>query len=153
MKQMLKAVSIAACVLAIHAPAWAAEDRGSAEEATALVRRAADYLKANGPKKAYAAFNDQAGQFKDRDLYVFVIDFSGKVLAHGANPKLIDKDLLNLKDADDKLFIRTMIDVAKTKGQGWVDYKWPNPVSKAIEPKSTYVEKLDDVFIGCGVYK
>lgn len=153
MKQMLKAVSIAACVLAIHAPAWATEDRGSAEEATALVRRAADYVKAHGAKKAYAAFNDQAGQFKDRDLYVFVIDFSGKVLAHGANPKLIDKDLLNLKDADDKLFIRTMIDVAKTKGKGWVDYKWPNPVSKAIEPKSTYVEKMDDVFIGCGIYK
>ncbi|CAN7559798.1 cache domain-containing protein [Pseudoduganella sp. LjRoot289] len=153
MRQMLKMISTAACALALHAPAWAVEDRGTAAEATAMCRRAADYMKANGAKKAYAAFNDAAGQFKDRDLYVFVFDFSGKVLAHGANPKLIDKNLLELKDADDKYFVKTMVDVAQSKGKGWVDYKWPNPVNKAIEPKSTYVEKIDDVFIGCGIYK
>jgi signal transduction histidine kinase len=153
MKRLLKVMSIAACVLAFHTPTWAGSNQGTADEAMALVRRAADYLKANGAPKAYAAFNDPAGQFKDRDLYVFVIDFSGKVHAHGANPKLLDKNLLNLKDADDKYFIKTMIDLAQSKGKGWVDYKWPNPVSKAIELKSTYLEKIDGVFIGCGIYK
>ena len=153
MKQLLKSVSIAACVLAFQVPGWAAESRGTAAEATALVQRAAEYLKANGPAKAYAAFNDPAGQFRDRDLYVFVMDLNGKMLSHGANPKLIGKDLTNLKDSDDKLFIKTMLDIAKTKGKGWVDYKWPNPVSKAIEPKSTYVEKTDDLVVGCGIYK
>ena len=153
MKQLLKSVSIAACVLAFHIPVLAADDRGTAAEATALVQRAAEYLKANGPAKSYAAFNDAAGPFKDRDLYVFVMDTNGKMLAHGANAKLIGKDLTNLKDSDDKLFIKTMLDVAKTKGKGWVDYKWPHPVTKAIEPKSTYVEKVDDLVIGCGIYK
>lgn len=153
MKQLLKSMSVAACVLALHIPALAADDRGTAAEATALVQRAAEYLKANGPAKSYAAFNDAAGQFKDRDLYVFVMDMNGKMLSHGANPKLIGKDLTNLKDSDDKLFIKTMLDVAKAKGKGWVDYKWPHPVTKAIEPKSTYVEKVDDLVIGCGIYK
>ncbi|SEN88412.1 Single Cache domain 2-containing protein [Duganella sp. CF517] len=153
MKQLLKSMSVAACVLALHIPVLAADDRGTAAEATALVQRAAEYLKANGPAKSYAAFNDAAGQFKDRDLYVFVMDLNGKMLAHGANAKLIGKDLTNLKDSDDKLFIKTMLDVAKAKGKGWVDYKWPHPVTKAIEPKSTYVEKVDDLVIGCGIYK
>ena len=153
MKQLLKSMSVAACVLALHIPVLAADDRGTAAEATALVQRAAEYLKANGPAKSYAAFNDTAGQFKDRDLYVFVMDMNGKMLSHGANAKLIGKDLTNLKDSDDKLFIKTMLDVAKTKGKGWVDYKWPHPVTKAIEPKSTYVEKVDDLVIGCGIYK
>jgi hypothetical protein len=153
MKQLLKSVSIAACVLAFHLPVLAADDRGTAAEATAQDQRAAEYLKANGPAKSYAAFNDAAGQFKDRDLYVFVMDTNGKMLAHGANAKLIGKDLTNLKDSDDKLFIKMMLDVAKTKGKGWVDYKWPHPVTKAIEPKSTYVEKVDDLVIGCGIYK
>nr|WP_315395995.1 cache domain-containing protein [uncultured Duganella sp.] len=153
MKQLLKSMSVAACALALHMPTWAADAHGSAAEATALVQRAAAYLKANGPAKAYAAFNDPAGQFKDRDLYMFVLDTSGKMLAHGANPKLIGKDLSGLKDSDDKYFIKTMIDVAKGKGSGWVDYKWPHPVTKAIEPKSSYVEKVDDVILGCGIYK
>nr|WP_315218214.1 cache domain-containing protein [uncultured Duganella sp.] len=153
MKQLLKSMSVAACVLALHIPVLAADDRGTAAEATALVQRAAEYLKANGPAKSYAAFNDTAGQFKDRDLYVFVMDLNGKMLSHGANAKLIGKDLTNLKDSDDKLFIKTMLDVAKSRGKGWVDYKWPHPVTKAIEPKSTYVEKVDDLVIGCGIYK
>ena len=153
MKQLLKSMSVAACVLALHIPVLAADDRGTAAEATALVQRAAEYLKANGPAKSYAAFNDTAGQFKDRDLYVFVMDMNGKMLSHGANAKLIGKDLTNLKDSDDKLFIKTMLDVAKAKGKGWVYYKWPHPVTKAIEPKSTYVERIDDLVIGCGIYK
>ena len=153
MKQLLKSMSFAACVLALHIPVLAADDRGTAAEATALVQRAAEYLKANGPAKSYAAFNDTAGQFKDRDLYVFVMDMNGKMLSHGANAKLIGKDLTALKDSDDKLFIKTMLDVAKSKGKGWVDYKWPHPVTKAIEPKSSYVEKVDDLIVGCGIYK
>ncbi|HEX7982004.1 MAG TPA: cache domain-containing protein [Duganella sp.] len=153
MKQLLKSMSVAACVLALHISGWAADGRGTPAEATAMVQRAVEYLKTNGPAKAYAAFNDQAGQFKDRDLYVFVIDFNGKVQAHGANAKLLGKDLTNLKDADDKFFMKEMIDTAKTKGKGWIDYKWPNPVSKAIESKSTYFEKVDDTLVGCGDYK
>jgi len=83
-----------------------------------------------------------------------VFDMSGKTMAHGANKKLLDKNLIDLKDADGKAFIKEFIDVANKKGQGWVDYKWPHPVTKAIEHKSSYVEKLNDnTFIGVGIYK
>jgi signal transduction histidine kinase len=153
MKSVLKLLLLAACALSFSTPAAASGDKGTANEATALVKRAVDYMKANGKEKAFAEFNNPKGQFIDRDLYIFVLDASGKMLAHGTNPKLLDKNLMDLKDADGKLFIKEFIDVANTKGKGWIDYKWPNPVSKAIEPKSTYIEKVGDVLVGCGIYK
>lgn len=132
----------------------AAAERGTAQEADVLVKKGIAYLKANGPEKSYAAFNDPQGQFVDRDLYLFVFDMTGKTLAHGANKKLLDKNLIALKDADGKTFIKEFVDVANTKGKGWIDYKWPHPQTKAIEGKSSYVEKLPDgTLIGVGIYK
>jgi cytochrome c len=60
-----------------------------------------------------------------------------------------------LKDADGKYFMREMVKVAQTKGTGWVDYKWTNPVSKKIEHKSSYVKRVgnENLLIGCGIYK
>ncbi|MGE5622057.1 MAG: cache domain-containing protein [Bacillota bacterium] len=130
-----------------------AADKAAQDQAVALVKKAAAYLQANGKDKAFAEFNNPKGQFAERDLYVFVNDLEGNTLAHGGNPKLVGKNVMELKDADGKLFIKEMTELAKTKGKGWVDYKWPNPVTKAIEAKTTYVERAGDVLIGCGIYK
>jgi len=131
-----------------------AAERGTADDASALVKKGIAYLKANGPEKTYAAFNDPQGQFVDRDLYLFVLDMNGKMLAHGANKKLLDKNLIDLKDADGKAFVKEFIDVGNKKGKGWIDYKWPHPQTKAIENKSSYVQKLGDgTLIGVGIYK
>jgi signal transduction histidine kinase len=153
MKSALKFLLLAASIFMFQSAASAATEKGTANEATALVKKAVDYMKANGKEKAFAEFNNPKGQFIDRDLYIFVFDLNGKTLAHGTNPKLLDKNLVDLKDADGKLFIKEFIDVANAKGKGWVDYKWPNPLTKAIEPKSTYIEKVGDVLVGCGIYK
>ena len=154
MKQILFAATLACSAAFAPSMALAAADRGSADECTALVKKGMAYLKANGPEKSYAAFNEPQGAFVDRDLYLFVFDMTGKTLAHGANKKLLGKNLIELKDADGKAFLKEFIDVANKKGKGWVDYKWPHPQTKAIESKSSYVEKLDDgTLIGVGIYK
>jgi cytochrome c len=153
MKKFLSTILFGLAALAFNHAAFAAGDKGTADEATALTKKAIAYLKANGKEKAFAEFSNPSGQFKDRDLYIFVIDFNGKTVAHGANAKLIDKNMAELKDADGKLFIKEFIDVAKGKGKGWVDYKWPHPTTKAIEAKTSYVEKADDVIVACGIYK
>lgn len=133
---------------------FAANERGNAEEAVALVKKGSAFLKANGLEQGYAAISDNKGQFVDRDLYLFVFDSTGKTLAHGANAKLIGKNLIDLKDSDDKYFIKEFLELASKKGKGWVDYKWPHPITKTIEHKSTYIEKLENgTIIGCGVYK
>ena len=77
----------------------------------------------------------------------------GVCVAHGARPALIGKNLLDLKDQDGKYLIRELADVANGPGSGWVDYKWPNPITNKIEDKSSYVEKMGDYFVGVGIYK
>ncbi len=126
---------------------------GTAAEAQGMVEKAAAFMKANGKEKAFQAFSDQKGQFVKDDLYIFVLDPKGMTLAHGGNPKLVGSNLMELKDPNGKFFIKDMIDGANAKGAGWSDYSWPNPVSKKVSAKSTYYLKVDNVIIGCGVYK
>ncbi|MDI1273472.1 cache domain-containing protein [Polaromonas sp.] len=153
MKKLFQGIVVALLALSFNMGALATADKGSAEEATALVKKAAAYMKTNGKEKAFAEINNPSGQFKDRDLYITVLDMNGKVLAHGANAKLIDKNLIELKDVDGKYFVKGFVEVAGGKGKGWVDYKWPNPITKAVEPKSSYVEKVDDMIFMGGIYK
>ena len=152
MKNMLKKIAFGLCALVIGTVVFAAE-KGTAEEATAMVKKGVDYVKTHGKEKAFAEFSNPSGQFVKGDLYVMVYDMDGLNKAHGANPKLIGKNLLEIKDANGVYIVKSFIEVAKGKGKGWVDYKWPNNITKAVEPKSTYVEKVDDVLIGVGIYK
>src|SRR5882757_7350810 len=82
----------------------AAQDKskGTAAEATAMVQKAIAHIKKVGREKAFADFNNKSGAFTDRDLYVVVYDMTGKVLAHGANEKMIGKDVIDLRDNDGK---------------------------------------------------
>jgi cytochrome c len=130
-----------------------AAETGTANEAVALVKKAAAFVKQSGKDKALAEFNNPQGAFVDRDLYIFVIDMDGKTLANGFNQKVVGKNVIEMKDADGKFFIKHFIEIAQAKGSGWSDYQWPDPVTKTIRPKSTYVEKVGDIVIGCGIYK
>lgn len=153
MKTLFKQLLFSLLALSFNHAALASGDKGTADEAVALVKKAVAYIKDNGNEKAYAEFNNSKGKFVDRDLYIFVVNTTGKTMAHGTNPKLVGKNMIDLKDADDKYFIKAFLEVANTKGKGWVDYKWINPVSKAMDQKSTYVEKVGDVMVLCGIYK
>lgn len=137
----------------ISTGASAAGDHGTAEEAVAMVQKAIVYLKANGLEKTIAEVHNSQGQFRDRDLYISIGDLTGKNLANGANPKLAGKNLIDLKDADGKAFVKERMDILKAKDKGWQNYKWPNPLTKQIESKSMYFEKVGDVIISCGIYK
>lgn len=132
-----------------------ANDKGTAEECIALTKKAIASYKANGPEKTYSDITNTK-KFTDKDLYLFVGPVEpGPNLAHGANPKMVGKQGLdNLKDADGKPFVREFLEVANSKaGKGWVDYKWPNPATKIIDQKSTYIERVDGVYFACGIYK
>jgi signal transduction histidine kinase len=145
---------VGSCVLGLSLLGAAqAADRGTAAEAEAMTKKAVAYLKANGPEKAAQEFTSGTS-FKDRDLYVSYYDLSGKVLGHGANAKLVGKDLSGLKDPDGKLFIQMISNVAKTKGKGWSEsYKFRDPTTDKIAEKAIYVERVDDTWVGVGVYK
>ncbi len=139
-------------ILLAAVPSRAAEF-GTREEAQAMAGKAVDLIAAKG-EAAFAAFEDAQGGFKDRDLYVFVYDLQGLNRSHGANKALIGKNLRGMKDVDGKLLIDEMIKLVSAGGEGWVDYKWQNPVTKKIEDKSSFVKKAaGDLFVGVGVYR
>ncbi len=130
-----------------------AAENATKDQAVAMVKKGVAFIKANGAEKGYAAISDKKGQFQDRDLYLVVYGLDGKCLAHGANEKQIGRDLIDMKDIDGKPFIKERVDMAKAKGTFWQDYKFTNPVTKKIEPKQMYCEKLNETIVCGGVYK
>ena len=130
-----------------------AADHGTKDEAMAMVKKAVGFIKDQGADKAYAEISNKSGQFVDRDLYVVVYGLDGKVLAHGANSKLIGKDMLDAQDVDGKPYVKERVDMAKAQPTFWQDYKFANPVSKKVEPKEMYCERVAETAVCAGIYK
>lgn len=142
-----------ALALMPFAAAVYAADAGTPAEAEALVKKAGAYIKAQGPDKAFEEVTN-GKSFKDRDLYVFIYDMNGKCVAHGANPKLVGKDLIGLKDPDGKPLVKMLVDVAKDKGKGWTDtVKFRNPTNDKIQTRVNYIERVGEYAVGSGVFK
>jgi signal transduction histidine kinase len=85
---------------------------------------------------------------------VFCFAADGTTLAHGGNPALVGKNLINVRNPDGKLGNAEIIHTGLEQGAGWVDVRWQNPVSKKIEAKSVYVIRLDaNSVCASGYYK
>jgi cytochrome c len=151
---MSKQISMlsAALLLTSAVPLFAAEF-ATKDEAVAMVKKAVVLIKEQGPAKAYAQFTDKDPKYTDRDLYVVVYGLDGKVLAHGQNPKLVGRDMIDAPDVDGKLFVKERVELAQKQPSFWQDYKFSNPTSKKVEPKQMYCERLDQTAVCAGVYK
>jgi cytochrome c len=142
-----------AAVLAASSVAALGAEMATAKEAEAMVKKGVAFIKANGREKSFAEMTSKQGQFRDRDLYLTVYSLDGMALAHGANEKMVGHNLIGFKDVDGKEFFRERMELAKTKGTFWQDYKFANPITKRIEPKSAYCERMEDIVVCGGVYK
>ena len=151
MRRTLTHHAVLFCAAFAALPALAAN--ATKDEAVTMVKRGVAAISAMGADKAYAEFSIPTGKWVDRDLYLIVYRLDGTMLAHGVNPKQIGTNLIDRKDIDGKEFIRERMDIAKTKASFWQDYKFQNPATKKIEPKTTYCEKLSDTLVCAGVYK
>lgn len=132
-----------------------AQTKATAAEATAMVKKGVADLKAAGKDKdkIYAAVTAKDAKWVDRDLYLVVYGLDGTVKAHGANAKLVGNNMIDMLDIDGKPYIKERVDLAKSKGSFWQDYKFTNPTTKKIEPKSMYCEKVEDLVACAGIYK
>ena len=124
-----------------------------AESAQALVKKAIAFYKQNGRPALVQEVTSKGGSLRQGTLYVFVYDMDGVVVAHGQLVTLIGKNLANSKDPKGKLWVQERLEIARTKGSGWQDYDFLNPVNKKWEPKRAYIEKADDLIFGCGTYR
>lgn len=144
--------AIAVALFALQAHAQAPVQPGTTQEAEAMVKKAIAYYKKNGKEKALAEFNKNPGPFVERDLYVTVYTPNADALAH-INPKMVGKNMMELRDGDGKYHIKERMDAAKKADSGWQDFTFYNPVQKKIEPKRMYWEKYDGLIFACGAYK
>jgi signal transduction histidine kinase len=137
------ALGLAQAQTANNADAAAAEN---------MVNKGATALRAQG-WHALVEMTAPRKTFVDRDLYLTVYDLDGKCKAHGQNPKQVAKNLINIKDPDGKLYIKERVKMAKTQNTFWQDYKYTNPVTKMVQNKRAYCEKVDSLLVCGGVYK
>jgi len=145
--------SIAAALLVAGTFAHAAEGGATADQAVAMVKKGVAFVKAHGTDKAYAEITSKTSQFKFEDLYLVVYGLDGKVHAHGANEKMVGRNLIELKDIDGKAFVKERVELGKTQVSFWQDYKFTNPENKKVEPKSMYCERLEQTVVCGGIYK
>jgi methyl-accepting chemotaxis protein len=125
----------------------------TAADAQAMVEKAHAYVKANGKVKAFSAFNDPKGEFLKGELFIFAQDFHGVILAYGGNTAMVGQNLYDAKDVNGKYLGKGMIELAKTQGNGWYEYHFLNPHTNVVQPKITYIQRVDDYYLACGIYK
>ena len=129
------------------------------DQAKAIVKQAVDFAKKNPKDKFLEEVSGVKGQFhftkgQNNDLYIFVYDLEGKVLAHGVRRELVGVNRWTAKDPDGKSWIQDWTKMAKEKGSGWIEYKELNPAqNNKVMKKASWVELVNGMVIGAGIYE
>ncbi|MDR7092374.1 methyl-accepting chemotaxis protein [Hydrogenophaga laconesensis] len=126
--------------------------QGTAEEAMQLVSRAMARRR-QGSREAFAReITEPSNGFHDRDMYVFALDGTGVYRAFGGKPEKVGSRVQDIPGVDGQALLNAIVAQGEV-GEGWVEYDIANPVTGAIQAKMSYVVKIDDLYVGCGVYK
>lgn len=120
--------------------AASAKDKATPEVLMAKTREAAALLEKEGDA-AFAKFRGKDSPFVFCGTYVSVYDGNVVVLFQPIKYKLVGKSLADLRDANGKAFMIDVMNVAKEKGEGWVDYVWPKPGEKAPSYKVGFIKQ------------
>jgi cytochrome c len=149
MKRLLTGTLFCMAVTAANASTEPTE-----KEAIAMAEKGAAFIKAHGKEEMMKRLAAKDPEFVQGPLYVDMRDIkTGIVLAHPVNQSIVGKDLTDVPDANGKRYRRDIIELAAKQGKGWVDYQYKNPSTGKIEPKSTYILRVDDVVLEAGIYR
>lgn len=148
------ATVLCAAALATLSPAAFAAERGTRDEAKVLSDAVTAHIKKVGIEQATKDLSTDRSKWTNKDLFAFVQEFSG-VMRYHLNEKMIGKNFLEVKDASGKEFAKEMVTVAKGGKPGWVDYEWAHPVTKKVEDKSAYIQRVPgtELLVGVGFYR
>jgi signal transduction histidine kinase len=143
--------SLTAMLLVPALPAFA--QNASKAAAIELADKAVANIQKKGVEEACKDFADPKAGYIQGEVYVVVQDMQCKMVCHPLLPKMNGKDMTELKDSNGKYFTQEMRKVAQSGKPGWVEYVWPNPTSKTLEPKSAFVRKADEKYmVSVGIY-
>jgi cytochrome c len=159
-KNMLKQIltCTALVMMAMVNPVNAQQSPPTSEKSKqieALVNRAAALIESKG-KAVFSEFRKKDTEWFSGDTYLFVYDLKSNVLLNAAFPAREGTNTTGQKDANGKLFHHAFIEVAESKGSGWVDYMFPKPGQTEPSRKWAYVKavKVDGVpsLVASGFY-
>jgi len=64
----------------------------------------------------------------------------------------VDEGSNGLMNKNQNIAVNEILKAVKKSDKGWASYKIQNPLTRKVEEKQSYVEKFDDIIIGCGIY-
>ncbi len=126
--------------------------QGTAEEAMNLVQRAIDRRASVGREGYVQVLTDPASGFHDRDMYVFALDRNGTYRAFGGKPEKVGSRVQDIPGVDGEALLQSIIAQAEDQ-PGWVEYDITNPATGKVQTKMSFVTQVDDLYVGCGIYK
>lgn len=126
--------------------------QGTADEAVALVRKAVALSKSSTREAFLHRITDPGEPYHDRDMYVFVLDGSGAYLAFGGNPAKVGTKVQDIPGVDGERLLHDIVAQADRE-PGWVEYDITNPLTGTVQAKMSFVTRIGDLYLGCGVYK
>jgi len=109
-----------------------------------LVEDAADLMQRQG-ETAFAEFAENGSRWFTDELYLFVYHIDGTCAFHAANPSLIGKNLMYLRDMNGKPVIRFITDIGLQPAEdasGWVFYFWEEQTQLNPAWKTAYIRKV-----------
>lgn len=126
-----------------------------AKQIVSLVEKAAALIETQG-KEAFPEFRKKDSEWYKSGTYIFVNNMKGASVVNPPTPEIEGKNILDMKDANGKAFIREMIEVLKTKKSGWTEYMWPKPGKTEPSKKLSYIKKVElgeeMLIVGAGIY-
>ena len=137
-------------------------DSAAKEMCVAKVKEAVQLINEKGLDAAIAVINKKDGGYAWKDSYVFVVDFQGRTVANPLFPNHVGMNQMGLTNKDGVMIIREFIEIAKTKGEGWIEYMWPKPEEmqkpkdqRVSSKKASYVLRVpgQDMFAVAGVHE
>ena len=151
MKSTVKGL-LFATVLAALPLAGATAAAPTKDEVVVVVKKAVEFYKANGKEKALVEFNKKDGQFAKGEDYVDVHDLNGVCVAHPISPAKVGLNRLDQSDSAGKFYVKDLVDAAKQKPSGWIEYVMKNPTTGKLENKTAYWEMHDGLIFKAGTY-
>jgi cytochrome c len=145
---------VPALIVFLVGPTWA--ENPLKDQVMAKCHEAAKLIGDKGIDAAIKTIGDKSGPFVWKDSYVFLLNMDGKMLAHPVKPELTQKEtLVDVKDTAGKPLFLEFIEVANSKGKGWVDYMWPQPGQEQPVAKTSYIYRVPGTqyIVGAGIYK
>ncbi len=116
------------------------------------VQEAISLYETSGKEAVLAEIADPTGRFVRGNRCIFALNLDGTVLAHPIETELTGRNLINLEDCNGKPFIRRIIKISKTRGYGFIDYKWPHPEGIGEFHKTIFFERVNGMILCSGFH-